>query len=109
MRISDWSSDVCSSDLFKNRYGTSLYGEIELPKRATVPPSDGPFPVILALEGVNTNVALYRWWHQAFADAGVRKSVGWGKSESVRVDLGCRRIIKKKTHHNHKCDVSNTR
>src|SRR3546814_20770215 len=70
MRISDWSSDVCSSDLFKNRYGTSLYSEIELPKRAAVPPSDGPFPVILALEGVNTNVAMYRWWHQAFADAG---------------------------------------
>ncbi|HEY9547381.1 MAG TPA: alpha/beta fold hydrolase [Solimonas sp.] len=55
---------------FKNRYGTSLYGEIVLPKRAAVPPSDGPFPVILALEGVNTNVAMYRWWHQAFADAG---------------------------------------
>src|SRR3546814_11992130 len=28
---------------------------------------------------------------------GDRKSVGWGKSVSVRVDLGGRRIIKKKT------------
>lgn len=55
---------------FKNRYGTPLYGEIVLPKRGTVPPAAGPFPVILALEGVNTNLAMYRWWHQAFADAG---------------------------------------
>lgn len=55
---------------FKNRYGTSLYGEIVLPKRGTVPPSSGPFASILALEGVQTNLAMYRWWHQAFADAG---------------------------------------
>lgn len=55
---------------FANRYGTELYGEIVLPRRGTVPPSDGPFPVILALEGLNTNVAMYRWWHQVFADAG---------------------------------------
>src|SRR3546814_15820484 len=30
------------------------------------------------------------------ADPGDRQSVGWGKSVSARVDLGCRRIIKKK-------------
>ncbi len=55
---------------FSNRRGTRLYGEIVLPQRGTVPPSAGPFPVILALEGLNTNVAMYRWWHQVFADAG---------------------------------------
>jgi dienelactone hydrolase len=55
---------------FDNRHGTRLYGEIVLPQRGTVPPSAGPFPVILALEGLNTNVAMYRWWHQVFADAG---------------------------------------
>jgi pimeloyl-ACP methyl ester carboxylesterase len=55
---------------FHNRYGTKLYGEIVLPNRAQVSPSSGPFPVILALEGLNTNVAMYRWWHQVFADAG---------------------------------------
>ena len=55
---------------FNNRYGTRLYGEIVLPKRATIPPSDGPFPVILVLEGLNTNLAMYRWWHQVYADAG---------------------------------------
>lgn len=55
---------------FNNRYGTRLYGEIVLPRRGAIPPSAGPFPVILALEGLNTNVAMYRWWHQVFADAG---------------------------------------
>lgn len=55
---------------FVNRHGTLLYGEIVLPHKGTVPPSAGPFPVILALEGLNTNVAMYRWWHQVFADAG---------------------------------------
>lgn len=55
---------------FHNRHGTRLYGEIVLPRRGTLPPTAGPFPVILALEGLNTNVAMYRWWHQLFADAG---------------------------------------
>lgn len=55
---------------FRNRYGTRLYGQIVLPERGAVPPSAGPFPVILALEGLNTNLAMYRWWHQRFADAG---------------------------------------
>ncbi|HEX4872981.1 MAG TPA: alpha/beta fold hydrolase [Nevskiaceae bacterium] len=55
---------------FTNRHGTELYGEIVLPRRASVPPSAGPFPVILALQGLNTNVGMYRWWHQVFADAG---------------------------------------
>lgn len=55
---------------FSNRYGTRLYGEIVLPKRAEVPPTAGPFPAILVLEGLNTNLAMYRWWHQVFADAG---------------------------------------
>lgn len=54
---------------FNNRYGTKLYGEIVLPNRAQTPPA-GLYSVILALEGLNTNVAMYRWWHQAFADAG---------------------------------------
>ena len=55
---------------FTNRYGTKLYGEIVLPKRGQVPPSSGPFPAIVVLEGLNTNLAMYRWWHQVFADAG---------------------------------------
>lgn len=55
---------------FKNRYGTDLYGEVVLPKRGQVQAAEGAFPVILALEGLNTNTSVYRWWHQLFADAG---------------------------------------
>ncbi len=55
---------------FSNRYGTRLYGEIVLPGRGEIPPSAGPFPAIVVLEGLNTNLAMYRWWHQVFADAG---------------------------------------
>lgn len=55
---------------FENRYGTAMYGEIVLPQRGEIPPTQGPFPLIVVLEGLNTNLAMYRWWHQAFADAG---------------------------------------
>lgn len=55
---------------FNNRYGTRLHGEIVLPRQGQVPPSAGPFPVIVALQGLNTNTAMYRWWHRLFADAG---------------------------------------
>ncbi len=55
---------------FLNRYGTKLYGEIVLPYAAKGSPKEGPFPVIIALQGLNTNVAMYRWWHRLFADNG---------------------------------------
>ncbi len=55
---------------FHNRYGTRLYGEIVLPGRGEIPPDAGPFPAIVVLEGLNTNLAMYRWWHQVYADAG---------------------------------------
>src|SRR3546814_12159404 len=77
MRISDWSSDVCSSDLNGARWPRVLGGR---PGRS-------------CQEG--------RLWRHA-AEAGDRrrgqdrKSVVSGKSVSVRVDLGGRRIIKKK-------------
>lgn len=55
---------------FQNRYGTRLHGEIVLPKRGQIQATAQQYPVILALEGLNTNTAMYRWWHQLFADAG---------------------------------------
>jgi dienelactone hydrolase len=55
---------------FQNRYGTRLHGEIVLPKRGQTEATAQKYPVILALEGLNTNTAMYRWWHQLFADAG---------------------------------------
>jgi dienelactone hydrolase len=41
-----------------------------LPKRGQTEATAQKYPVILALEGLNTNTAMYRWWHQLFADAG---------------------------------------
>jgi pimeloyl-ACP methyl ester carboxylesterase len=48
----------------------TLYGEILLPRRGAVPPRVGAFPVIVALEGLQGNIGMYRWWHVLFADAG---------------------------------------
>src|SRR3546814_11016983 len=94
MRISDWSSDVCSSDLFGERLVAALpslrhaddprnLSLDEAAKLRSIICLDQPCPSYL----VSAADAL---------DAGDRKSVVEGKSVSVRVDLGGRRIIKKK-------------
>src|SRR3546814_14454990 len=70
MRISDWSSDVCSSDLWR---GALFHRRDLLCEQA---------PAVLS-----GYLARSR---------GDRKSVVSGKSVSVRVDLGGRRIINKK-------------
>src|SRR3546814_20310472 len=75
MRISDWSSDVCSSDL------PFFVGPVRRVRGAL------PHPTCQPAVG---------WC------AGDRKSVVEGKSVSVRVDLGGRRIIKKKNETKHK-------
>src|SRR3546814_17003047 len=105
MRISDWSSDVCSSDLKQdglpdytpNPDAGSMGGD-----EASVPYWGQP--------GVHE---IYRDWHMLLAEYDGdralcaeawmpsvaktdRKSVVSGKSVSVRVDLGGRRIFKKK-------------
>src|SRR3546814_16372863 len=72
MRISDWSSDVCSSDL-------------------SVHPEGVKFVVIAAV--ICAALAFFGWETHAWPID--RKSVVSGKSVSVRVDLGGRRIIKK--------------
>src|SRR3546814_17789426 len=98
MRISDWSSDVCSSDLIE----------------ANAPGSRGPRRSIF-----RSDKRLYRWQfdlgaprrglqsyvreprrvHVSVRRSGKdRKSVVKGKSVSGRVDLGGRRIIKKKKY-----------
>src|SRR3546814_5527293 len=44
MRISDWSSDVCSSDLYKNRYGhefTVFMNCVEIPEISSHPTKCG--------------------------------------------------------------------
>src|SRR3546814_16887802 len=93
MRISDWSSDVCSSDLedgaehdvFRKLLGFGFDHHHRIA-------GGGDDQVELAgLHFVQRGVELI--FAILVAD---RTSVVWGKSVSVRVDLGGRRIIKKK-------------
>src|SRR3546814_10635655 len=91
MRISDWSSDVCSSDL--ERLAPDLAEQFHQRRQIGVGAAD--------VEDSGPGVAVKRLHHQD------RKSVVSGKSVSVRVDLGGRRSIKKKNmkqhqiHHSH--------
>lgn len=55
---------------FVNDQGFALHGEFLLPARGERTPADGPFPLVFALEGLDGNTGMYRWWHQVFADAG---------------------------------------
>src|SRR3546814_10979237 len=92
MRISDWSSDVCSSDLF-------LQVE-ECPEHAALDDPDGRAdrhpaqPDGAERPGAGAFHRLVRAQRDP-ARAADRTSVVWGKSVSVRVALVGRRIIKK--------------
>src|SRR3546814_20537535 len=103
MRISDWSSDVCSSDLGEPAYGRANetfarpVGCQQRQQQALAVPR--PVPVLI--EAADDHA------HRRLFDAGAavgdhdiarldRKSVVSGKGVSVRVDLGGRRTIKKK-------------
>src|SRR3546814_14451808 len=93
MRISDWSSDVCSSDLELERYA-NLVNEhfagrdlVNLRQALMQEAADAQAHVNLLLREA-----------AAIAEQADRKSVVEGKSVSVSVDLGGRRIIQKKKH-----------
>src|SRR3546814_14297494 len=83
MRISDWSSDVCSSDLIRHRQWSRVHAGRDQP---AVPDrrchSDRGDAVRWDPAGERRHVED-------------RKSVVLGKSVSVRVDLGGRRSINK--------------
>src|SRR3546814_1962161 len=105
MRISDWSSDVCSSDLasaflpphkVRNRWD---YHYIRS-KLSTDPLYPG---ALRALRGSTAPVmdlgcGLGLLAHALRQDGQRSEERRVGKSVSVRVDLGGRRIIKKKKH-----------
>src|SRR3546814_19703487 len=116
MRISDWSSDVCSSDLhlFARRLGDLADGprdrsrsecvtssnlrRLEAPqgwssRRQPLVKAGGQEKERMTNEQLATNRESARPVSQA--ERADRKSVVSGKSVSVRVDLGGRRIIKK--------------
>src|SRR3546814_12562997 len=91
MRISDWSSDVCSSDLRQVVRAYAVLGErqqrLGYQLRAEERAADAD--VHHVGDGLVAEAAP-----QVVVDAD-RKSVVSGKSVSVRVDLGGRRLIKK--------------
>src|SRR3546814_19866456 len=107
MRISDWSSDVCSSDL--RGMVRALLNRI-FRRRAAQPDSADD----AAVEALTTDLSL-RLTDRARAELQAdfealprlrprdrldRQSVEEGQSVSVRVDLGGRRIHKKQTTNN---------
>src|SRR3546814_11599565 len=112
MRISDWSSDVCSSDLNKvgKRYDGGLETidlyDIDYDALLIYDPS-GPFD-----EESQKQLGIYVQDQIRFFDrvsvvlgarrdrvtgSSARKSVGSGKRVYVRVDLAVRRLMKKNT------------
>src|SRR3546814_12425535 len=117
MRISDWSSDVCSSDLRLRGGGEVELGDARKEQEddmgRAVGPADGPslawitqargshrsrFPLGLHLQrqsrdGISLARAAGRRQPIRRRD---RQSVVSGKSESERVDLGGGRLIKTK-------------
>src|SRR3546814_17435063 len=108
MRISDWSSDVCSSDLRGHGFAAGVVGapavlhffcEVrQQPELTSLNPSAAE--LVEPDEGrelQRPDFAVEFRRRRAFGD---RKSVVSGKSVSVRVDLGVRRIIKKKKRKN---------
>src|SRR3546814_12159224 len=95
MRISDWSSDVCSSDLLFVAVTLEESGLLGSAYYAAHPaiPLDHTVGVInvdaMGVSGRSRDITVVGMGRD-------RQSVVKGKSVSVRVDLGGRRIIKKK-------------
>src|SRR3546814_20332633 len=112
MRISDWSSDVCSSELGVGKFlrlesmdGIQLEAE-------DLQMADGKLCLLLRERGFGGQVGKDDLGQRADdareALVGIgghapaaRKSVVEGKSVAVRVDLGGRRLLKQKTTVSH--------
>src|SRR3546814_5305486 len=94
VRISDWSSDVCSSDLICDVVPGPVSAEVAATDHATMLAEGRRLAKIAP--NVAVKVPLTRDGLRTCRALADRKSVVSGKSVSVRVDLGGRRIIKKK-------------
>src|SRR3546814_11497742 len=96
MRISDWSSDVCSSDLGGRAGGGVRCGAGGRGGRRAEGVGDGVAAPGRAPGGGGGAAAARRG---EGGRPGDRTSVVEGKSVSVRVDLGGRRCLKKPRQH----------
>src|SRR3546814_18291865 len=108
MRSSDWSSDVCSSDLSGSKRCRKLAGDPSLSvvlsvKERLLPSSVALWQGNKAAIGHDCREKRGRGTMADGVNAPVpnaihldRKGVVEGKSVSVRVDLGVRRMLKKK-------------
>src|SRR3546814_16738406 len=94
MRISDWSSDVCSYELVVQDYLANVGRDAETAKNAF---EKGLRDSGLSGRWIETEVGTLEAIpsHARLADLLDRKSVVSGKSVSVLVDHGVRRFIKK--------------
>src|SRR3546814_11932923 len=114
MRISDWSSDVCSSDLWVLAIGALLAFAVEFTLRLArstllddlgrdldVKLSEKIFSKVLNMPLADRRgstgmlarrVSEFESVRDFFASTD-RQRVVWGKSVSVRVDLGGRRLL----------------
>src|SRR3546814_17063573 len=100
MRISDWSSDVCSSDLFRalgleRRQAQFTFDLFENPLgRDRLSIASATFDALpIGVHDAGSRSDIEVCIRPSLRD---RKSVVEGKSVSVRVDFGGSRIIKKK-------------
>src|SRR3546814_17452957 len=118
MRISDWSSDVCSSDLthrarrkgdqrrFDGRYRSAGEGDLSMfdltGLTALVPGASGGIGSAIArgLAAKGARVALSSTREDALKEVADGKRDGEGKRETVSVDLGGSSLIKTKTKDN---------
>src|SRR3546814_12239051 len=94
MRISDWSSDVCSSDLMMHDVAVfhQHFGQEYVGKPRVLPADLFQFRSKFHAEECKEYDEEQPKLEAAIAD---RQSVVSGKRVSVRVDLGGRRIMKK--------------
>src|SRR3546814_18051165 len=106
MRISDWSSDVCSSDLADKitvdgtslRFSDATYSGLMTGGGASFASLGASAGALVAVTGY-ANAAVLAGTAYGSEASGLRdrKSVVQGKSGSVRRNHGGRRILKKKT------------
>src|SRR3546814_18000625 len=105
MRISDWSSDVCSSDLV--RVGSQSIAE----NQENIKQRTATYLSLVScrtfLDNTITSKSKFHSLEQLHC-AVDRKSVVQGKSVSVGVDIGGRRIMKKKIKQITKQKIHNT-